>query len=278
MKFEVAKMELVNSNKITQSIKEKLSQIEERENMRIIYACESGSRAWGFASPDSDYDVRFIFVRPVQDYLRVKDLPDFIDAELNEVYDINGWDLKKFCKQLYKSNPVIFEWGDSPLVYRTSEDWKMIKSVMKDYICPRTMIYHYLGLANSSIKKYLTDKEITYKKYFYILRAVLAASWIFEKKSPAPTEYAKLVAAELERKSPTLNYFIDGDFEELQKDLYEKKSSSEKARGKRNIFLDNFIDMRMTILDGERESLQRKSFSWEKLNQLFLDIAGGNYA
>jgi hypothetical protein len=75
-----------------------------------------------------------------------------------------------------------------------------------------------------------------------------------------------------------LNYFTDGDFEELQKDLYEKKSSSEKARGKRNISLENFIDMRMTILDGERESLERKSFSWEKLNQLFLDIAGGNYA
>ena len=124
MKFEVAKMKLVNSNKITQSIKEKLSQIEERENIRIIYACESGSRAWGFASPDSDYDVRFIFVRPVQDYLKVNELPDFIDAELNEVYDINGWDLKKFFKQLYKSNPVIFEWAGSPIVYKTTPDWK----------------------------------------------------------------------------------------------------------------------------------------------------------
>ena len=114
----------MDEKEITQSIKEKLSQIEARENIRIIYACESGSRAWGFASPDSDYDVRFIFVRPVEDYLRVKELPDYIDAELNEVYDINGWDLKKFFKQLYKSNPVIFEWADSPIVYRTSEEWE----------------------------------------------------------------------------------------------------------------------------------------------------------
>ena len=82
-------MEASNNTEIVQLIKEKLSQIEEKENIRILYACESGSRAWGFASPDSDYDVRFIFVRPVQDYLRVKELPDFIDAELNEVYDIN---------------------------------------------------------------------------------------------------------------------------------------------------------------------------------------------
>ena len=106
----------MNENEISLSIKEKLTQIEQGENTRILYACESGSRAWGFASFNSDYDVRFIFVRPVEDYLRVKELPDYIDAELNEVYDINGWDLKKFFKQLYKSNPIIFEWADSPIV------------------------------------------------------------------------------------------------------------------------------------------------------------------
>lgn len=131
----------MNENEIALSIKEKLSQIEARENIRIIYACESGSRAWGFASSDCKaetcysacktaesrpksvacldstyYDVRFVFVRPIEDYLRVEELPDYIDAELNEVYDINGWDLKKFFKQLYKSNPVIFEWANSPIV------------------------------------------------------------------------------------------------------------------------------------------------------------------
>lgn len=106
----------MNENEITLSIKEKLFQIERRENIRILYACESGSRAWGFASFNSDYDVRFIFVRPVEDYLRVEELPDYIDAELNELYDINGWDLKKFCKQLFKSNPVIFGWANSPIV------------------------------------------------------------------------------------------------------------------------------------------------------------------
>ena len=131
----------MNENEISLSIKEKLTQIEQRENIRILYACESGSRAWGFASPDCKAetcysacktaesrpksvacldqtysDVRFIFVRPIEDYLRVEELSDYIDAELNEVYDINGWDLKKFCKQLFKSNPVIFEWADSPIV------------------------------------------------------------------------------------------------------------------------------------------------------------------
>ena len=121
----------MNENKITLSIKEKLSQIEQRENIRILYACESGSRAWGFASFNSDYDVRFIFVRPVEDYLRVEELPDYIDAELNELYDINGWDLKKFFKYLYKSNPVIFVWANSSIVYRTTPAWNRVKAICR---------------------------------------------------------------------------------------------------------------------------------------------------
>lgn len=270
MKFEVAKMKLVNSNKITQSIKEKLSQIEERENIRIIYACESGSRAWGFASPDSDYDVRFIFVRPVQDYLKVNELPDFIDAELNEVYDINGWDLKKFFKQLYKSNPVIFEWAGSPIVYKTTPDWKKVKAVMNDYICKRSMIRHYLGLAKSTMKKYLTGETITYKKYFYILRAVLAASWVFYNDTWAPTEYSKLSGAEITSDD-------ENDFEEMQNDLYEKKAfNSEKATGKRNQGLECFINNRIAIINAGIQDVGKRVFDWEKLDQVFLDVAGGN--
>lgn len=293
-------MEVLNSNEIVQLIKEKLSHIEERENIRIIYACESGSRAWGFASPDSDYDVRFIFVRPVHDYLRVKELPDFIDAELNEVYDINGWDLKKFCKHLYKSNPVLFEWADSPIVYKTCEDWEKVKAVMKDYICQRSMIHHYLGLAKCTIKKYLTGETINYKKYFYILRAVLAASWVFYKNTWAPTEYSKLVAAEITLEDKK-------EFEEMQigsrsrseknsreeflgespniyaamADLYEKKSShSENAAGKRNKGLENFINNRIAIIDASIDkcriqNIEKQVFSWEKLNQVFLDIIEG---
>ena len=187
-------METMNENEITQAIKEKLTQIEQRENIRILYACESGSRAWGFASPDSDYDVRFIFVRPVEDYLRVKELPDFIDAELNEVYDINGWDLKKFFKQLYKSNPVIFEWADSPIVYRTSEEWEKIKANMQDFVLQVAMIHHYRGMAKSNVRSNFATSEVVLKKYLYVLRPVLACVWIMQKHTVPPTEFMKLVA------------------------------------------------------------------------------------
>lgn len=95
----------------------KLDDIERKENVKIIYAVESGSRAWGFDSQDSDYDVRFIYVRPLNDYLSLEDIKDTIDYELNDVFDINGWDLKKALKLLYKSNPTLYEWKASPIVY-----------------------------------------------------------------------------------------------------------------------------------------------------------------
>ena len=184
----------MNENEITLSIKEKLSQIEQRENIRILYACESGSRAWGFASLDSDYDVRFIFVRPVEDYLRVKELPDYIDAELNEVYDINGWDLKKFFKQLYKSNPVIFEWADSPIVYRTSEEWEKVKANMQDFVLHVAMIHHYWGMAKSNVRSNFATSEVVLKKYLYVLRPVLACVWIMQKHTVPPTEICDCIS------------------------------------------------------------------------------------
>ena len=255
---------------IENDIQISLDEVEQSNNVEILLAIESGSRAWGFASPDSDYDVRFVYIRPIEDYLRVKEQLDYIDAELNDVYDINGWDLKKFFKQLYKSNPVIFEWADSPIVYKTTPDWEKVKLVMKYYICKRSMIRHYLGLAKSTMKKYLTGETITYKKYFYILRAVLAASWVFYNDTWAPTEYSKLAGAEITSDD-------ENDFEEMQNDLYEKKAfNSEKTAGKRNQGLECFINNRIAIINAGIQDVEKQDFDWEKLDQLFLDVVGGN--
>ena len=262
-------MEASNNKEIVHLIKEKLSQIEACENIHILYACESGSRAWGFASPDSDYDVRFVYVRPVQDYLRVKEQPDYIDAELNDVYDINGWDLKKFFKQLYKSNPVIFEWADSPIVYRTSEEWEKVKAVMKDYVKLKAMIYHYIGLAESIMKKSFVGTEIVYKNYTYVYRAVLAASYVFYKKNPAPTEYCKLVEAEI---SPEEEEFLA----DLEDDICEKKrTQSERAKGKRIMAHEIFFANRIAIIKDGIADWEDKQGDFEELDQLFFDIAGG---
>ena len=96
---------------IEKEISEKLDRIEEKEGVRILHAVESGSRAWGFASPDSDYDVRFVYVRPKEDYLLLNEPRDVIEWQLDEVLDINGWDLKKALRQFARGNATLFEWS-----------------------------------------------------------------------------------------------------------------------------------------------------------------------
>ena len=160
---------------------------------------ESGSRAWGFASPDSDYDVRFIYVREKDFYLSLRDTRDFIDWELNEVLDINGWDLKKALQHFHKSNATLFEWSNSPVVYLTTPEWQeLYKGVAEQYFACKPSLYHYYGTANKNYHEYLTDDMVKYKKYFYVLRPLLACKWIEEKKCPPPVLFDTLLGTVLE--------------------------------------------------------------------------------
>ena len=129
---------------IEKSIREKLCEIEQKEDVRVLYCAESGSRAWGFASPDSDFDARFIYVRKPEYYLRLGKTRDVIEWQLDEVYDMNGWDLQKALRLLCGSNPTLFEWNASPIVYRTSEDWKKVSALMPQYFDASGAVKHYL--------------------------------------------------------------------------------------------------------------------------------------
>ena len=251
----------MNGNEIMQEIKAKLSQIEQQKNIRILYACESGSRAWGFASPDSDYDVRFIYVRPLSDYLKVKAVPDFLECELNEVYDINGWDLKKFFKQLYKSNPVIFEWANSPIVYRETPEWERIKTVMNDYVLQVEMLHHYRGMAKSNVRSNFATSEVVLKKYLYVLRPVLACLWLMQKHTVPPTEFSKLV-------DEVLPVELKVSVDEL---LAVKMKSGEKEKGERIPQIDSFIETKLneaTMFPVSKEEQE----NYGKLDNLFLEI------
>lgn len=118
-------------------IRQKLMEIEKTENVRIIMAVESGSRAWGFASPDSDYDVRFVYVRKLEDYLKLEKTRDVIEWQLDDVLDISGWDLKKALQLMHESNPSIFEWCTSTIVYRMSPAFEELKEIRKEYYSPK---------------------------------------------------------------------------------------------------------------------------------------------
>lgn len=160
---------------IRKEIDDKLNKIEEKEGVRVLHAIESGSRAWGFASPDSDYDVRFVYVRKKEDYLRIDEFKETIDWQLDEVLDINGWDLKKALKQFAKGNATLFEWSGSPIVYRTTDEWAKICEVSEQFFSEKAAIYHYYGTANNTYHEYLQGEMVRYKKYFYALRPLLAA-------------------------------------------------------------------------------------------------------
>lgn len=185
------------------TIQEKLKHIEQEHKIKILYACESGSRAWGFPSPDSDYDVRFIYAKSADSYLSIRNEKDFMDFPLGRKLDINGWNLKKTLELICKSNSVPFEWLQSPIVYygdRTfaTELW----TVCQSYFCARTNIHHYLGIAKGAMAS-LDGDEIGIKKLFYVLRPLLSALWCLERKSIAPMSILPLIELmpkELEQK------------------------------------------------------------------------------
>ncbi len=184
---------------ITDQILAKLSSLEATHACQIIFAAESGSRAWGFPSETSDYDVRCIYVHPREKYLGILPLRDTIEWELNEVYDIKGWDLRKTLLLALRSNISVFEWADSPIVYRTSPWLEEFRAVTRRLMQPVRLASRYLGMADSSYKRYLTVAKPIYKEYFYAIRPLLAARWVLKEHTPAPMLFSDLCAAMLPR-------------------------------------------------------------------------------
>ena len=174
-------------------IQQNLAAIEKQYDVRILLAVESGSRAWGFASVDSDYDVRFIYVRRREEYLRIDPTKDVIEWQLDEVLDINGWDLKKVLLAFAKGNANVMEWTFSPVVYREAPQWKALRETAVHYFSEKSALCHYYGTANNTYMSFLTGDQIKYKKYFYALRPLLCCRWIERYHTVPPVEFEKLL-------------------------------------------------------------------------------------
>lgn len=178
---------------IQKEIQENLNAIEQQHHVCILLAVESGSRAWGFASPDSDYDVRFIYIQDSKEYLRIDAKKDTIEWRLDEALDINGWDLKKALLAFGKGNPNVMEWANSPIVYRKAKEWDALKETAFRYFSEKSALCHYYGTANSTLQGYLTGEQIRYKKYFYALRPLLCCRWIERFHEIPPMRFEKLL-------------------------------------------------------------------------------------
>ena len=245
------------------TILSKLKEIEERENIKILHCVESGSRAWGFASPDSDYDVRFIYVRSKEFYLRLDKTRDVIEWQLDDTLDINGWDIKKALTLLHNSNPTLFEWNSSPIIYKTTDEWQKIATVINRYFVAKSGLYHYLSTAKSNYREYLKGETVRLKKYFYVLRPLLACKWILAEGTPPPMLFSTLMEKHLDAE-------IRPDVEKL---LDLKINTPEIGEGKRFDRVNDYIDRSMDEIEKTIVELSREDArSWDELNDIFLSL------
>jgi predicted nucleotidyltransferase len=270
---------------VREEILKRLEQIEHEENVSIVYACESGSRAWGFESTDSDWDVRFIYVRPLDWYLSidVEEKRDVIERPINDELDISGWDLRKALQLLRKSNPPLLEWLSSPIIYKETENSlpvlggvaaasaagvvesgesvaQQLRRAIAEFYSPISTFHHYFHMAEKNNREFLKGELVRVKKYFYVLRPLLAIRWIeSDPTRPVPMEFQKLVDACVD--SAEVRAAID----QL---LTRKRSGSELDREPKIEVLSNFIDDELTRLE-KLIVPEREKPNFEKLNEIF---------
>jgi uncharacterized protein len=176
-----------------------IKKIEEQYEVKICLAVESGSRAWGFPSKDSDYDVRFIYVHKKDWYLSIDQKRDVIELPINDLLDINGWEVTKALRLFRKSNPPLMEWLHSGIVYYQAFSLvDQMKTIQNQVFLPQSALYHYLNMAKGNFRDYLRNDEVKIKKYFYVLRPVLACVWIERYNTVPPIAFQTLVEELLE--------------------------------------------------------------------------------
>ena len=247
---------------IIEEIKSKLKQIEIDHDVRILWAIESGSRSWGFESPDSDYDVRFIYVNKPDWYLTINEGRDVIELPVNEVLDISGWDLRKTFRLFTKSNPVLMEWLVSPIIYMTYGSFQDdMLEIAKDCFSKRASSYHYLRMAENNYRRYVQPKDqVKLKKYFYVLRPLLNILWLYQMKSIPPMKFEETMAVlDLPTEVTETTYKL----------LARKKQTSEIGQGPKIPILDNFIENKLQWAQTYCETAPLGDIKMNQLNDLF---------
>ena len=242
-----------------------LENIEREHDVKILFACESGSRGWGFSSPDSDYDARFVYVHQKDWYLTVNELTgpgqpqrDVIELPIDDELDVSGWDLRKALRLLSKSNPTLSEWLRSPIVYRQNpEVAAALVRLADEFYSPVAAWHHYFSMAKSNFRGYLKGERIRTKKYLYVLRPVLACQWIEAHEGPPPMAFEIL----LDRLMP-----VGAVRDAIDALLEKKRVSAEVQDGPRIAVISDFIEFEI-----ERMQCSRVQFASGSARQSILD-------
>ncbi len=252
----------INST-VTTEIHRRLDEIEKDFNVTILFACESGSRAWGFASSDSDYDVRFLYLSHPSWYLAVnlEEKRDVIETPIEGVWDVNGWDLRKALRLYRKSNPPLLEWLQSPIVYKTcSSAAEKMRNLLPTFYSPPACMYHYLHMAQGNFRGYLQSDTVRTKKYFYVLRPLLGCRWLEKDLGAVPMEFEKMV---LETDLPKM----------IKKEIFSliesKRSEVEIGEGPRNEILSKFIEDEFNRYEESGLVREKPQTDVDELTQIF---------
>lgn len=246
-----------------EKIKKYLSNLEEEKGIEILLACETGSRAWGFPSPDSDFDVRIIYKHDKDWYLSLTEEKDTIEyfLENNEI-DISGWDLRKSLRLLAKSNPPLLERIQSPIIYKADKEFLTgINSVAQKTYSRIATIHHYFSMAKKAFEEVTNTEEYKLKKFFYALRASVACLWILEKEEIPPIEFGKMLNG----------LDLPANLKTRIRELIEIKSTiSETYRHKGETVLIEFMKACIERAENESQSLPASKGKMTDLNDFFL--------
>ncbi len=243
-----------------------LDAIERDEDVVVLLAVESGSRAWGFPSVDSDYDVRFVFAHRPTWYLSI-DLEhrrDVIEQTIDDTLDVSGWDIRKALRLFRKSNPPLLEWLQCPIRYRERSSFaERLRSLLPDFYSPRASFHHYSHMARGNYREYLHGETVWRKKYLYVLRPLLAMLWIESGRGPIPIEFQRLVDATVS----------DAEVRRAIDELLEaKRAGAELDRGPVVPALSGFIETELTRLEEQAPDRAEQAPSIEKLDELFRSV------
>jgi len=232
-----------------EEIKKEIARLEDEREIKILLAVESGSRAWGFASTDSDWDVRFIYIHKLDWYLKIDELKDSQEEILPNDIDLAGWELKKALRLFRKSNPPMLEWLQSPIIYKEQfSTAEKLRDLSERYFNPKSCTYHYLSMAKNNFREFLQKDLVKSKKYFYVLRPVLACDWIKNENSFPPLEFQDLVDSQI----------ADEKLKTEIAELLKRKMAGEELKEEPKIeILNDFLEQKIEFYKNYVEQIER---------------------
>ncbi len=244
-----------------EKIVEVLRLIETKKKIKILYACETGSRAWGFPSPDSDYDVRFIYMHERDWYLSLSQRKDTIEF-MNGDLDITGWDLKKCLTLLKKSNAPLIERFQSPIEYYSIDRFKdEFKNLIGTYYSPTAVFFHHYSLAKKFWDDINSKDEFKLKSFFYLVRSLLSCNWIIQDKSVLPMHIEGLMK------------YVDEEIRNRIRLLIQLKAGvDEKYFHKKDEVMSEWIVEKFVTIEAPGKSLGVSKNNMTLLNEFFLKM------